>query len=299
MSEISSAMVLTQLRKIENRGAIETAKRVKGDVLAILTRARAERLISADTLEDIKGLAAALRRAPPGRRLPALVEVDELLEFQQEVDRSAANILTKLASRFLALTLVRVGTLCQARWSEIEGIDWDEPVKPAARPVWRIPPANMKLKTADKGISEFGHDVPLSVEAVATLHAVRQLSGHAEYIFPRMAAWRNPMSTGALNGLYKTMAGGIYKDRMVPHGWRSAFSTLMNERAALCDRPGDRLVIDFILGHMPKGVTASEWAYNRAHYLKPKAVLLQAWSDMISKELKSPKALLRSIDTVI
>ncbi|PZU59279.1 MAG: hypothetical protein DI547_06600 [Sphingobium sp.] len=45
---------------------------------------------------------------------------------------------------------------------------------------------------------------------------------------------------------------------------------------------------------MPKGVTASEWAYNRAHYLKPKAALLQAWSDMISKDLQSPEALRRS-----
>jgi len=294
VTEITSSMVLTQLRKIEARGAIETAKRVKGDVLAILTRARAERLISADIIEDVKGLAEALKPTPPARRLPALVDVGELLEFQKAVDRSPGHLLTKLASRFLALTLVRVGTLCLARWSEFEGIDWTDPAKPPERPVWKIPPAHMKLKTADKEMPEFRHDVPLSVEAVATLRMVRQLSGHAEFVFPRMAAWRKPMSVGALSGLYKTIAGGRYKDRMVPHGWRSAFSTLMNERAALLDRAGDRLIIDMILAHMPNGVSASEWAYNRARYSKPKAALLQAWSDMIFKDLQSPETLISS-----
>lgn len=87
------------------------------------------------------------------------------------------------------------------------------------------------------------------------------------------------------------MAGGRYKDRIVPHGWRFAFSTLMNERAALLERDGDRLVIDMILAHMPNGVSASEWAYNRACYFKPKAALLQAWSDMISQDLRSPETL--------
>ncbi len=79
---------------------------------------------------------------------------------------------------------------------------------------------------------------------------------------------------------------------MVPHGWRSAFSTIMNERAALLERDGDRLMIDMILAHVPKGVSGSEWAYNRARYFGPKAALCQTWADMITKGLCPPDALL-------
>jgi hypothetical protein len=78
---------------------------------------------------------------------------------------------------------------------------------------------------------------------------------------------------------------------MVPHGWRTAFSTIMNERAAELERDGDRAVIDMILAHVPEGMSASEWAYNRARYLKPRTVLLQVWADIISEGLPEPKTL--------
>lgn len=77
------------------------------------------------------------------------------------------------------------------------------------------------------------------------------------------------MTDSALSSLYKRIGGGRFKGRMVPHGWRTSFSTLMNERAAELERDGDRLIIDMILAHVPEGMSASEWAYNRARYIKP------------------------------
>jgi integrase len=51
-----------------------------------------------------------------------------------------------------------------------------------------------------------------------------------------------------------------YHHKHVPHGWRSTFSTVMNERFS-----ADRYVIDLMLSHVPKdGV---ERAYNRPEHL--------------------------------
>jgi len=82
------------------------------------------------------------------------------------------------------------------------------------------------------------------------------------------------------------MAGGRYKNVMVPHGWRSSFSTIMNERAAELERDGDRMVIDMVLAHVPAGVSASEWSYNRSRYRKPRATLTQIWADLITRGLE-------------
>jgi len=123
--------------------------------------------------------------------------------------------------------------------------------------------------------------VPLAPEAVAVLRALRLFSRFRELVFPNDKRWREPMSDAAISTMYKRLRAGAYRNRMVPHGWRAAFSTVMNERAAELERDGDRVIIEMILAHVPAGISASEWAYNRARYHKPRAELLQVWARMI------------------
>ena len=58
------------------------------------------------------------------------------------------------------------------------------------------------------------------------------------------------------------MSGGAYKGRMVPHGWQSAFSTVINERAAELERDGDRMIIDLVLAHVLQRLYANGWLWN-------------------------------------
>jgi len=292
IGEIESATILRTLRKIESRGSIETAKRVRGYIVAIFKRARGERLVKADMMVELEELKDALKPAKPGSRLPALTTLPELLDLQQCVDRSTSNLLTKLASRLLALTLVRIGVLRTAVWTEFEGIDWNNPQKIPEKPIWRIPSERMKLDVEDKLNPGFAHDVPLSTQAIAVLRIIHILTGSGKFLFPSEKSWREPMSDAAVSTMYKRMAAGKFKGRMVPHGWRSAFSTIMNERAAELERDGDRMLIDMILAHVPPGISASEWAYNRARYRKPRAALNQVWADLISSGLPEPDRLL-------
>lgn len=294
IQDVTSTHILIRLRKIEARGSIETAKRIRRHVLAILKRARGERLISSELLSDVEHLTDALKPKPLVRRQPALLTVTELVAFQHAVDCSTSHLSTKLASRFLALTLVRMGMLRLATWSEFSGIDRAEPVSLTDKACWKIPAAHMKLSVKDKANALLGHDVPLSRQAVEILRAIRLLSGQSPYVFPKANVWREPMTDSALSTLYRRMSDARFKNRMVPHGWRSAFSTIMNERAALLERDGDRMITDMILAHMPKGISASEWAYNRARYYKPRAALYQVWADMITEKLPPGAALLKT-----
>ena len=297
IGSIDRGMVLRELRKIERRGSIETAKRVRGYIEAIFRRAKGEGLVTATTVMELGEITAALKKTPIGGKQPALTTLPELLELQGDIDRSLSSAQTKLASRLLALTVVRVGVLRAAPWSEFEGIDWDDPDAPAPAAIWRIPAARMKLEVEDKGNEAFGHDVPLAPQAVEVLRALRPISGNRDLVFLGGKSWREPMSDAALSSLYKRVRDGAYKGRMVPHGWRAAFSSIMNERAAKLKHADDRMLVDMMLAHVPKGMSASEWAYNRATYLEPRREVAEAWADMVTAGLPSPWSLIGQAPT--
>ncbi|MDF2382434.1 integrase arm-type DNA-binding domain-containing protein [Nostoc ellipsosporum NOK] len=288
VADITGPDILRELRKIEDRGSIETAKRVRGWLESIFKRAKGEHLITVNPAIDI---ADGLRSTPKGAKQPALTSVAALLKLQAAVDRSTSGPAVKLASRLLALTGVRIGALRTSPWDgEITGIDWSDPDAPCPDARWIFPAERMKLEVEDKGERAFDHDVPLSAQAVEALRALRVLSGRGTLMFPNARDAREPLSDSAVSTLYKRLG---YKGRHVPHGWRAAFSTIMNEWVAEHGKEGDRLAIDIALAHVPEGMSASEFAYNRARYAKRRRELLQVWADMISDGLCSPFDLVR------
>jgi hypothetical protein len=97
-----------------------------------------------------------------------------------------------------------------------------------------------------------------------------------------------PMSENAL-GYLLNRAG--YHGHHVPHGFRAAFSTIMNEWAERNGREGDRAIIDLMLAHIPKGKV--EGAYNRAAYMPRRRELAQVWADMLCDGLHAPFALVQ------
>ena len=290
IADITGPAILRALRKIERRGSIETAKRVLGYISAIFIRARGESLVRENPTDN---LVKALKPTPRGSKQPAIVTLPGLLDLQQAVDRSTSGLQTKLASRLLALTVVRVGVLRTAQWLEFEGIDWNDVDAPCPDAVWRVPAERMKLEVEEKGSAAFDHDVPLTGEAVAALRMLHRLTGRGKLLFPGHKSVRVPMSDAAISVLYARLGAGRYKGVHVPHGWRSAFSTIMNEWAMEHGREGDRLLIDLMLAHRPKGVSGSEFAYMRAKFAARRRVLAETWATMISEGLDPPETLIR------
>jgi hypothetical protein len=107
ISLVTPQAVLKVLRKIEQRGSIETAKRVKGYIVSIFRRAKAEQLVSSEMVLSINDIGDAVKLAPIGSKQPTLTNVSDLIELQWAVESSTSDVRVKLASRPLALTAVR------------------------------------------------------------------------------------------------------------------------------------------------------------------------------------------------
>jgi len=285
VTEIDEPLVLSVLRKIEKRGAIETAHRVRQRMSAVFVHAIAE---GAGSRDPAAVVTKALKPVPRAKKRPALVSLEALHDLVRKTEAEPASPLTKLASRFLALTAQRPGMIRALPWHEIEAVDWQDD-GPAPDALWRVPPARMKLMLYLKHDAGFEHLVPLSGEAVAVLRAAHVLTGRGPLVFPSNRNARVAMSENTLSYFYNRCG---YQGRHVPHGWRASFSTIMNEWAERNGTPGDRHVIDLILAHVPEGISGSEGAYNRAAYMERRRELLSIWATMLLEPFPEPHKML-------
>jgi integrase len=277
--EIDAPAVLATLRKVEDRGSIETARRLRQRISAVFAYAISEGIAATDPASIV---AKALKPLPKKGRQPAIVKLDDLRGVLRDAEASGASPVTKLASRLLALTAVRPAVVRGVTWAEFEDIDWDGESIGPHRPLWRVPAERMKLILDRKDEEDFEHLVPLPWQAVELLRTVRRLTGRGQFVFPGQRHSHRPLSENAIGYLYNRVG---YHSRHVPHGWRAAFSTIMNER-----NRKDRAIIDMMLAHVPKDKV--EAAYNRAQHLTRRRELAQQWADILLDGLAPASALL-------
>jgi integrase len=274
--DLNPPKILEVLRAIESRSAIETAKRIRQRISTIYAYAIASGLADTDPAERV---GAALQPLPKKGRQPAITDIVPLRKMLMTVDSDFARPVTRLALRLIALTAVRPGELRGALWEEFQDLD-------GKAPLWRIPAARMKGDVDRKDEPGGDHVVPLAPASVAVLKAVWKLSGQGKVVFPNNRHAHRPMSENAL-GYLLNRAG--YHGRHVPHGFRAAFSTIMNEWAKEHGRPDDREVIDLMLAHIPNNKV--EGAYNRAAYMPRRRELAAIWAKLLVPGLTDPMAL--------
>jgi len=264
--------VLAALRRIEKRGSLTMAREVRGHVSDVFRWAISSGLAEHDPASLIgKALAPAT-----GNRRPAALKIDQARQVLAAIEAvKLAHWSTRLASRLLALTAARPGMVRLAERSEFEDLDGEAPL-------WRVPAAKMKLSLARKGDASFDFVVPLARQSADLVLAAIDAAGASPWLFP--AENGRPMSDSTLSKLYRD--AGL-TGQHVPHGWRASFSTIMNERAAAEDRPGDRIVIDMMLAHVQSGV---EMAYNRAAYMGRRREIAQDWADLLLQGAPSPES---------
>lgn len=280
VDQIDERLLLHALRKVEARGAIETAHRLRQRAERVFRYAAAEGVKNSNPAVNVRD---ALKPVPPRKRRPALIDVAQIHKLIRDIDRAAASPVTRLSSRFLAVTAQRPGMVRNAVWTEIEGVDWARPDAPSPDAVWRIPADKMKQELELREDKAFEHQVPLSAAAVAVLRAVRPFSSQKGPIFPGGRDMLSPLSENAVGYLYNREG---WKDRHVPHGWRSSFSTIMNSRIERLFRGADRLlldrlIIDLMLAHTPSGMSETELIYNRAAYMERRRELAEDWAAII------------------
>ena len=276
IAQLTPPLILGVLREIETRGAVETAKRVRQRISAVFVYAIAQGITTSDPAEKLGAVLKPLRKG----RQPAITDIVPLRTMILAAEEDNARPITRLGLRMLALTAVRPSELRGAGWAEFEDLG-------GKLPLWRIPSARMKGDLDRKEETGGDHLVPLTPQAVAVLRAIWPLTGGGPLVFPSNRHAHRPMSENAI-GYLLNRAG--YHGHHVPHGFRAAFSTIMNEWAERNGDPHDRKVIDLMLAHVPKDKV--EGAYNRAAYMPRRRELAVIWAKMLSEGLPDPVALI-------
>jgi integrase len=268
ITDITAQTVIALLRTVEKRGAKETARRIRQRMSAVFVYAISTGRAENDPAATVQKAMAPLIKG----RQPAITDLSEARQMLVKAESEVAHPVTKLALRILALTAVRPGTLITTPWTE-----WQ-----ATEDIWCVPAARMKLRLHHKDDDAHDHLVPLSRQALEAIEALRRLTGRGPLAFPNTRHAHRPMSENAI-GYLLNRAG--YHHRHVPHGFRSTFSSVMNERYK-----ADRPVIDLMLAHKPKEKV--EAAYNRALHLDRRKELAQIWADLILEGAKPAADLL-------
>jgi integrase len=247
---IKAPELLMVLRRIESRGALETAHRVKiicGQVFryAVAT-GRAER----DPSADLRG---ALPPVKP-KHLSAITDPEKVAGLLRAIDDYVGSFVTKCALKLAPLLFVRPGELRQMEWSEID-LDAAE---------WNIPAEKMKNRQP--------HLVPLARQSVEVLRELYPLTGTGRYVFPSARTPRRPMSNNAVLAALRRM--GFEKDEMSGHGFRAMARTILDE--VLQIRPD---FIEHQLAHAVRDPLGR--AYNRTTHLPERRKMMQNWADYL------------------
>jgi len=244
------------IRKIENRGAHELAKRQLQKCGEIFRFAIAEGKAVRDPSADIK---EALK--PFKKTHFAALDAEELPDFITAIEANDARLYrsTRNALKLIMLTFVRTSELINARWDEI---NWE-------KKQWIIPADRMKMGKE--------HVVPLSDQAIAILEDQKEIATHWPLIFPSSVKPQKSISNNTILGAIKRLG---YQYRMSGHGFRAlAMSTIKQELGYRHE------VVDRQLAHVPKSKV--DKAYDRAPFIQERTKMMQEWADYLDSIAQS------------
>lgn len=257
IDEISPAELLAALKKVEARGHLETARRLRSFASRVFRYAVATARASADPAGALRGALVA----PKARHHSAILDADGVGGLLRAIDGYDGQPMTQLALRLAPHVFVRPGELRQAEWAEI---DFDANV-------WKIAASKMKMRQP--------HSVPLSRQSIGILEAAKALTGRHRYVFASLYPGKRPMSENTINAALRRL--GYSGDEMTAHGFRAMASTLLNESGKW--NPD---AIERALAH--KAGDGVRGAYHRGAHWAERVEMAQWWSDYLDSLRSAP-----------
>ena len=250
IAEIAAPDLLATVRRIENRGALETAHRALGNCGQVFRYAIATGRATRDISSDLRGALPPVK----GEHFAAITEPKQVGALLRAMDGYTGSQIVRCALRLAPLVFVRPGELRKAEWKDIDmdGAEWRYIVT--------------KTKTP--------HIVPLSRQAVEILTELQALTGTGRFVFPGARTNGRPMSDNAILAAMRRM--GIDKEEMSGHGFRAMARTILDE--VLGFRPD---FIEHQLAHAVKDPNGR--AYNRTAHLAERRKMMQHWADYLDK----------------
>lgn len=251
INTIEAPELLTMARRIENRGAIETAHRVLQDCGAIFRYAIATGRAIRNPVPDLKGALSPVKHT----HFAAIVDPQKVGELLRSFDKFNGTFPVLCALRLAPLLFCRPSELRQAKWAEID-LEAGE---------WRY----LVTKTNTQ------HLVPLSRQAISIFSELKPLTGRSEWVFPGARTNGKPMSEATVNAALRRL-GYDTQTEITGHGFRAMARTLLHERLGVNPH-----AIEHQLAHaVPDALGA---AYNRTKFLDERRQMMQTWADYLDK----------------
>jgi integrase len=250
ISEVTPPELLAVVRKIEERGALESAHRTLSICGQVFRYAVATGRTQRDITADLRGALPPFK----GEHFPAITNPKQVGELLRALHGYIGTPIVQNALRLAPLVFVRPGELRSAQWKDFD-LDAAE---------WRY--TVTKTNTA--------HIVPLSRQALAILRELQPLTGNGTYVFPSARTSDRPMSDNAILAALRRM--GISKEEMTGHGFRAMARTILDEVL--------HVRADYIEHQLAHAVRdANGRAYNRTAHLPERHKMMQEWADYLDK----------------
>ncbi len=188
IAEISAPEILEVLKKVERKGRLETAKRLRAVIGEVFRYAVATARASADPTGALRGAISA----PIVKHRAAITDPFELGGLMRAIAAFQGQPSTNAALKLMAYLFPRPGELRFAEWREFD----------LEKAVWTVPANRMKMRKE--------HRVPLPTQALAILRELHEITGHAKLVFPGFGisggegrrAERRPISENTSTGRY-------------------------------------------------------------------------------------------------
>jgi integrase len=262
IAELTAPDVLAMARRIEHRGALETAHRAIGNCGQVFRYAVATGRALRDPTRDLRGALPPVKST----HFAAITEPKRAGELLRLIDGYSGTHIVRCALKLAPLLFVRPGELRRARWADFD-LDAGE---------WRY----RVTKT------DVDHIVPLPTQAVAILRDLYAFTGpkeasaagvpirRGEFLFPSARGRGKTMSENTICAALRNL--DIPKEEMSAHGFRAMARTLQDEIL------GFRVdLIEHQLAHAVKDPNGR--AYNRTAHLPERRKNMQAWADYLDR----------------
>ena len=255
IATITAPMLLKVLRRVEARGANETAHTLRQWSGQVFRHGIQEGHCERNPAPDLNGALVPVQV----KHMAAVLEPLQAGALMRAIAAYTGQPATRAALQLSALLFQRPGNIRQMRWADVD----------LENAMWTIPAADMKRRKTQK-LNGRPHLVPLAKQALEVLIDLHPLTGHGQYVFPSLLTGERPMSDNTVNTALRRM--GFDNTEMTAHGFRAMARTIMVERM---DVSPD--VIEAQLAHDKSGPLGA--AYDRAQFVSQRRAMMQLWAD--------------------
>lgn len=250
VADITPVEILSCVRRVEKRGALESAHRALQNCSHIMRYAVSTGRAERDVTVDLRGALPPVKE----NHFAAITDPSRVGELLRAIDGFEGTFIVQCALKLAPLVFVRPGELRKARWADMD-LDAGE---------WRFDVTKTKSQ----------HIVPLAPQVIAILRDLYPLTGKGEFVFPSGRGFSRPMSDNAILAALRRM--GIEKTEMCGHGFRAMARTILDEVLGFPVH-----LIEHQLAHAVRDVNGR--AYNRTAHLPQRHQMMRAWADYLDK----------------